>query len=378
MEKIKVLVVADSENKRYELKTILSSDEIAIVAFSKTGAAVLDKTVSLLPEVVVMVGDKSINDYAEIAERIYMSIPTCTVLLLYEDPTMETIEKAMQAGIRKVLPWPCEQKTLIENIKLLSSVEKMRASNSKQHRVAWQSKVITVFGTKGGIGKTTIATNLAVALSRSGKKVAIIDLDLQFGDVGVFLDLEPKDSIAELVQERNVFDIDSIKSYMVLHSSGVSALCAPKSPEYADVVTGEHIDKIINTVRPYFDYVIIDTAPSYNDCSIVAIENSNAVLFVISLDISTLRNARISADVFETLNQKDKMKVVVNRDHESGITLKDAEKVLGCTMFMRIQSDWKTAISALNKGVPVVIDAPRSAIGQQFLHLAELVNGLKN
>lgn len=377
MEKIKVLVVADSENKRYELKTILSTDEIAIVAFSKTGAAVLDKTVSLLPEVVVMVGDKNINDYAEIAERIYMSIPTCTVLLLYENPTMDTIEKAMQAGIRKVMPWPCEQKTLIDNIKLLSSVQKMRVSNSKQQRVTWQSKVITVFGTKGGIGKTTIATNLAVALSRSGKKVAIIDLDLQFGDVGVFLDLEPKDSIAELVQERNVFDIDSIKSYMVLHSSGVSALCAPKSPEYADVVTGEHIDKIINTVRPYFDYVIIDSAPSYNDCSIAAIENSNAVLFVISLDISTLRNARISADVFETLNQKDKMKVVVNRDHESGITLKDAEKVLGCTMFMRIQSDWKTAISALNKGVPVVIDAPRSAIGQQFLHLAELVNELK-
>ncbi len=377
MEKIKVLVVADSEDKRYELKTILSSDEIAIVAFSKTGAAVLDKAVSLLPEVVVMVGDKSINDYAEIAERIYMSIPTCTVLLLYENPAMDIIEKAMQAGIRKVLPWPCEKKTLIENIKLLSSVEKMRASNSKQNRVVWQSKVITVFGTKGGIGKTTIATNLAVALSRSGKKVAIIDLDLQFGDVGVFLDLEPKDSIAELVQERNIFDIDSIKSYMVLHSSGVSALCAPKSPEFADVVTGEHIDKIINTVRPYFDYVIIDSAPSYNDCSIAAIENSNAVLFIISLDISTLRNARISADVFETLNQKDKMKVVVNRDHESGITLKDAEKVLGCSMFMRIQSDWKTAISALNKGVPVVIDAPRSAIGQQFLHLADLVNDLK-
>ncbi len=164
---------------------------------------------------------------------------------------------------------------------------------------------------------------------------------------------------------------------MALHSSGVSVLCAPKSPEYADLITGDHIEKIINTIRPYFDYVIIDTAPSYNDCSIVAIENSNFVLFVISLDISTLRNARISADVFETLNQKDKMRVIVNRDHESGITLKDAEKVLGCKMFMRIQSDWKTAISALNKGVPVVIDAPRTTIGQQFAQLAVQVDALK-
>lgn len=377
MEKIKVLVVADSESKRYELKTILTTEEIAIVAFSKTGAAVLDKTVSLLPEVVVMVGENTGGDFAEIAERIYMSIPSCTVLLLYENPDMDIVEKAMQAGIRKVLSWPCDQKTLIDNIKLLCSVEKMRSSNNKQTRVNWQSKVITVFGTKGGIGKTTVAINLAVALARSGKKVALIDLDLQFGDVGVFLDLEPKDSIAELVQERSTFDIDSIKSYMVLHSSGVSALCAPKSPEFADVVTGDHVEKIINTMRPYFDYVIIDTAPSYNDCSIVAIENSNFVLFVISLDISTLRNARISADVFETLKQKDKMRVVVNRDHESGITLKDAEKVLGTKMFMRIQSDWKTAINALNKGVPVVIDAPKSQIGQQFLQLAVQVNELK-
>lgn len=377
MEKIKVLVVADSEKKRYELKNILSTDEIAIVAFSKTGAAVLDKTVSLLPEVVVMAGDRSINDFEEIAERIYMSIPSCTVLLLHENPDINVIEKAMQAGIRKVLAWPCDRKTLVENIKLLSSVEKMRLSNSKQQRVNWQSKVITVFGTKGGIGKTTIAINLAVALSKRGKKVALIDLDLQFGDVGVFLDLEPKDSIAELVQERNTYDIDSIKSYMVLHSSGVSVLGAPKSPEYADIITGDHIEKIINTIRPYFDYVIIDTAPSYNDCSIVAIENSNTVLFIIALDISTLRNARISADVFETLNQKDKMKVIVNRDHESGISLKDAEKVLGCKMFMRIQSDWKTAISALNKGVPVVIDAPRTTIGQQFTQLAGLVEELK-
>jgi len=377
MEKIKVLVVADSESERYELKNILTTDDIAIVAFSKPGAAVLDKTVSLLPEVVVMMGDKNSNDFSEVAERIYMSIPSCMVLLLCEDLDMDIVEKAMRAGIRKVLPWPCDQKTLIENIKLLSSVEKMRSLNSKQQRVTWQSKVITVFGTKGGIGKTTIAINLAVALSRGGKKVALVDLDLQFGDCGVFLDLEPKDSIAELVQEKNTFDIDSIKSYMVLHSSGVSVLCAPKSPEYADVVTGEHVEKIINTMRPYFDYVIIDTAPSYSDCSIAAIENSNSVLFVISLDISTLRNAKISADVFETLNQKDKMSVVVNRDHESGISLKDAEKVLGCKMFMRIHSDWKTAISALNKGVPVVIDAPRSQIGQQFLQLAKLVNDLK-
>ncbi|MHB1484103.1 MAG: AAA family ATPase [Saccharofermentanales bacterium] len=377
MEKIKVLVVADSESIRYELKNILATDDIAIIAYSKSGAAVLDKAVSLLPDVVIMVGDKTNNDYIQIAERIYMSIPTCTVMLLHENPDIEIIEKAMQAGIRKIMQWPCDKKALIDNIKILNGIEKMRSSNSKHQRVNWQSKVVTVFGTKGGIGKTTVATNLAVALSRVGKKVALIDLDLQFGDVGTFLDLEPKDSISELVQERNSFDIDSIKSFMVLHSSGVSVLCAPKSPEFADIITGEHVEKVINTLRPYFDYVIIDTAPAYNDTSIVAIENSNFVLFIISLDISTLRNAKISMDVFETLNQKDKLRIVVNRDTDNGITLKDAEKVLNCKMFMKIQSDWKTAIAALNKGIPVVVDAPRSQVGLHLSQLAGLVDDLK-
>jgi pilus assembly protein CpaE len=307
-----------------------------------------------------------------------MTLPSSIGLLLLEKPNLDSIEKAMQAGVRKVMEWPCEQKQLIDNIKLMINVEKMRASNGKQHRVSWESRVITVFGTKGGIGKTTTAVNLAVALSGNGNKVALLDLDLQFGDIGVFLDMEPKDSISELVQERNSFDIDTIKSFMVLHSSGVSVLTAPKSPEYAEIVTAEHVEKIINTIRPYFDYVIIDTPPAFNDATLVAIESSNLVLFIITLDISTLRNAKISSEIFSNLNQKDKIKVMVNRELEGGISVKDAQKVLGCDVFFRVQSDWKTAIGSLNKGIPVVLDAPRTAIADQFRKLAVKVTEVKD
>ncbi|MHB8963781.1 MAG: AAA family ATPase [Saccharofermentanales bacterium] len=377
MEKIKALIVADSDARRYEMKGLLTSEEIAIVAIAKTGLSVLDKVASLQPEIVVMLGSSDNTEYIQLAERIFMTLPSSIVLLLLENPNLESIEKAMQAGVRKVMEWPCDSKMLIDGIKLLVNVEKMRATNNKQHRVTWESKVITVFGTKGGIGKTTTAVNLAVSLAGTGNKVALIDLDLQFGDVGVFLDLEPKDSISELVQERNSFDIDTIKSFMVLHSSGVSVLTAPKSPEYAEIVTAEHIEKIINTLRPYFDYVIIDTAPVFNDVTLVAIESSNIVLFIITIDISTLRNAKISAEIFSNLNQKDKIKVVVNREFEVGITVKDVQKVLGCEIFYKIGSDWKTAISSLNKGIPVVLDAPRTAIADQFRKLAVKITEVK-
>lgn len=377
MEKIKVLIVADSDEKRYELKNLLNNENIAIVAFSKNGTVVLDKVASLAPEIVVMMGDESMPDYAEIAERIYINIPDCMVLLLLENLDIQSIDAAMQAGIRKVIAWPCTSKALIDHIKLLSSIEKMRSSNNKQKKVNWESKVITVFGTKGGIGKSTVSVNLAVSLARLGKKVALIDLDLQFGDIGVFMDLEPKDSIAELVQEKTSFEIDTIKSFMALHTSGVSVLAAPKSPEYAEIVTAEHIEKIINTVRPYFDYVIIDTPPAFNDSTLIAIDNSNFVLFVITLEISTLRNAKISSEVFSTLNQKEKLRIVVNRDHASGISVKDAEKVLGCGLFHRMVSDWKVAISALNKGIPIVLDSPRSELAKQFVQLAQKVDSTK-
>ena len=377
MEKIKVLIVAESEEKRYELKNSLTSDEIAIVGIVKSGTTVLDKVASLIPDIVVMFGGENSSEHLEIAERIYVSIPSCMVILLLENPTIKGIDQAMQAGIRKVITWPSGSSMLLENIKLFNSLEKMRISNSKQRKVNWESKVITVFGTKGGIGKTTTSVNLAVALARTGKKVALIDLDLQFGDIGVFLDIEPKDSIAELVQEKSSFEIDTIKSFMALHSSGISVLTAPKSPEYADIVTPEHIEKIINTIRPYYDYVIIDTPPAFNDSTLIAIDNSNFVLFIITLEISTLRNAKISAEVFNTLNQKDKLRIVVNRESNSGISIKDAQKVLGCEMYYKIISDWKTAISSLNKGVPIVLDAPRTEVAKQFVALAKKVDSSK-
>jgi pilus assembly protein CpaE len=377
IEKIKVLVVADNDEIRYELKTLLGDEDIAVVAYTRTGASVLDKVASLAPEVVVMMSEKNAVDHAEIAERIYINIPNCLVLLLMENPDIRAIEDAMQAGVRKVIAWPCTPKALVDHIKLLSSIEKIRSSNNKQKRVNWESKVITVFGTKGGIGKSTVSVNLAVSLARLGKKVALIDLDLQFGDIGVFMDLEPKETIAELAQDKTTFEIDTIKSFMVLHNSGVSVLAAPKSPEYAEIVTAEHIEKIINTIRPYFDYVIIDTPPAFNDSTLVAIDNSNFVLFVITLEISTLRNAKISSEVFSTLNQRDKLRMMVNRDQSGGISVKDAEKVLGGQIYHKLISDWKTAISALNKGIPIVLDAPGSELSRQFVQLAKKVESTK-
>ncbi|MDP4110074.1 MAG: AAA family ATPase, partial [Bacillota bacterium] len=155
-----------------------------------------------------------------------------------------------------------------------------------------------------------------------------------------------------------------------IHSSGVSVLCAPKSPEFSEMIKGEHIEKIINTLRPYYDYIIIDTPPVFNDTTIVAIENSDKLLLIVSPDISSLRNAKISMDVLDSLEQKEKIDILINRNDSGGmISLKDAQNILDRPIKYKVSNDWKTATAALNKGTPLVAHAPRAGISREIAEI---------
>jgi len=373
MEIIKVMAVADNEAKRFEIKSLLTAPEIAFVGFSKNGIPAIEKAVSLRANVLLMYYGAGETDTIEVAERIYTSLPGCAVIILCDTLDISVVERAMNAGVRKVICLPVDQKYLIENIILAYNMEKARAKNDNKVVQSWKSKIITVFGTKGGVGKTTISVNLAVALAKSGSKVALIDTDLQFGDVNVYLDIEPKETIGDLVQDRSTFDIETLKSFMMLHSSGVSVLCGTKSPEFADFITSDHIDKILNTLRPYYDYIIIDSSTNLDDISIATMDGSDIVLMLVSLDIVTIRNAKISMDVIERLQQKDKVRLVINRNFDSEISVKDVQRILGMPVIHSIPSDFKTAVSSLNKGIPLVVDAPRSTIGSMLLKLGEII-----
>ncbi len=192
------------------------------------------------------------------------------------------------------------------------------------------------------------------------------------------MDIEPKDTIADLVQEVYTPNIDSVRSYMVIHSSGVHVLCAPKSPEYAEVISAEKVQSLLSLLRTYYDYVIIDTPPTFNEVALTAIESSSTVLFVTGLDISILKNSKLSMSILDSLQQREKIKVLVNRAVEiNSITLDDVQKILGCPIWARIPSDYKVAVTALNRGVPVVTFAPNTKLSQSLSHISELILGGK-
>ncbi|KNZ41639.1 AAA family ATPase [Acetobacterium bakii] len=378
MEKIKVMIIGNNDNRIYEIKSLLVNDVIALVGFSKLGEAALEKTLSLNPQVILIQCDEDGTEAISMAEKIYIKLPGANVIFLCDQLSVAIIDKAMFAGVRKVLPFPVDALELIANIELVNHVEKSRSENSNQVAANMESKVVTIFGAKGGIGKTTIAVNVGVTLAKIGKKVIMIDANLQFGDVNVFFDVDSKYTISDLTQGRDSGDIDAIKRCIVLHYSGVSILCAPKSPEYAEYVSVKNLETIINTLRPFYDYIIIDTPPAFSDMTMCAIENANLVLMISEPDISTLRNTKISLGILDSLLQRDKIEIVINRVANGMITLKDIQRVLGVPIKNKISLDLKTALICHNKGVPMVIEAPRNPMAQDLAKLgkniAELIN----
>lgn len=379
MEKIRVMIVGNNDNKIFEIKSLLGTDQTAFIGFSKQNDIALEKAISLNPNVIIIQCEEEYSLAIDFAKEVYVKLPGCCVVLICDKLEVDIIEEAMQAGVRKVLKLPIDSAALTEKVIEAFDFEKSRFVNVNPAAVNKQSRLITVFGAKGGIGKTTISANMAALLAKMGNKVAIIDTDLQFGDVNVFFDIDSKDTIAEIAQDRDASDIDSIKRAALMHFSGVSILCAPKSPEYAEYVSAKNIETIITTMRPYYDYIIIDTTPLFNDATMVALENANLILLVTGMDISSLRNTKTSLNILESLQQADKAEVVVNKMTRGIITLKDIERVLGMTIKNKISLDYKTALACHNKGVPIVLDSPRTTISKELTQVVKnTINSINN
>jgi len=151
-----------------------------------------------------------------------------------------------------------------------------------------------------------------------------------------------------------------MKTYLIRHYSGVMVLLASSAPEYAELVKPEHIESILSTLRSEFDYIVLDMGVTLNDCSVSAFEMTDTIYFVVNEDIATLHDAKRSMKVLEALNLGDKIKVVVNRDGLSNIRIKDVANLLDCTPALVVPNDAKAAVTAINRGIPMLVCAPRS------------------
>lgn len=373
--KIKILIISKISKNINALRSMIDDEELVVIGDSIGGTFGLDKIENTSPDIILMTLDAGDTDVLNLAERITLHRPRTYVILVAENLDIKTMQTAVKVGCHNITELPSTPKEFSDYIKTVYNNETMRIKSlSENEALLWSSTVITVFGAKGGIGKSTIAANLAVKLAEKRKKVALVDLDLQFGDLHIYLDIEPKDTIIELVQDFKSPNIDLVRSYMNVHSSGVHLLCAPKSPEYAELVSAEKVQGLLGLLRNYYDYVIVDTAPSFSEVNMTAIESSSIIFFVTGLDISILRNSKISVSILESLKQTDKIRIVVNRAMDmNSITINDVQRIIGYPIWAKLPSDYKVAVNALNRGIPFITGAPKSKLSESITGLANIL-----
>jgi pilus assembly protein CpaE len=234
-----------------------------------------------------------------------------------------------------------------------------------------RAPLICVLGPKGGTGKTLTSTSLAVALAETGKTVALVDLDLQFGDVGLCLGLSPRQTIFDLVRTGGSLDEEKLDGFLIPHSSGVKVLIAPSRPDHAAVVSVEFLREVYSTLRGMFDYVIVDTPPGFTPEVIATIDNATSVVMVGMLDALSLKNTKLGLETLELMGfPPDHVKLVLNRARSRvGISDDEVVAIIGRTPDVFVPSD-RDIPRAVNEGKPILVSKPQSEASNAFRELA--------
>ena len=367
MEQLKAFVVCTDKNTRYHIKQVLAVDDIVITGYGDLTPASVQKAQGLQPDVALICYESAAA--LDIAQRIYQGVPRCAIVLISDEPSLTLTREAMQNGVRLLAAFSEGDEAILDAVRRAGALEQTRARASGNAPVQ-KSRVVSVYSGKGGTGKTTVAVNLAAALARQGLKTAIIDLDLTFANVALFLDMQPKDTVAELAQEHGNLTMDLLRGFTVQHYSGLTVLAGPNTPESGEYVEPRHVEAVLSVMRPFFDCIVVDLPANFEDTTIAAIENSNHVLVVMQPDLASIKAAHSTVTVLGSLQMQEKILFVFNKDGKAFLSVRDAEKALGCRPAFVLPRDDRVADRCQCIGRPVVLEEPHSPLGKSLSDIA--------
>jgi pilus assembly protein CpaE len=325
-------------------------------------------------EYVVVLGPTLTDEEAvRTSEALRTSAPAISTILVREHLTGELLAAAMKAGARDVVHHT-DTDALTEALgRAFELFVALRGPAGAMH----VSKVVAVFSPKGGVGKTTIAVNLALALTEKGaRRVCLVDLDLAFGDVAITMQLFPTHSIEQAIGSEDTLDVEMLDQLLTRHQDSLMVLAAPPHPDTRERVTPLLVSRVLRTLRETFDYVVVDTAPAFDEQVLTALDETDDVVLVTTLDVPTLKNVKVAVETFDALHiAKDNRHLVLNRaDDEVGISADKVEGILGMSVDAQISSSLEIA-AATNAGSPVVVSDPEHQLSTAIRALAETIAG---
>ena len=312
------------------------------------------------------------NSFDSLISRISADCPNCKILAVTENPTVDFIINAMRLGAKEVISSPVIKSEFFDVLK------KVKNQLNSDYQKVNKCRMITIFSNKGGIGKTSVATNLALELARTTKEnVALIDLNFQLGDITTFLDLKPSFNISYMLKNLDKINKDFLLNTLEKYkNTSLYVLADPPYFKQADDISAKQVSKLFDILKESFSYIVVDTDASFGDKTITALDNADLLFLVTCINLPALRNCQRCLDLFEKLGYSaEKVQVLVNRYMENDeIKAEDAEKVLNKEIYWKIPNNYFTMMAAINKGVPVSEINPASNVAQSYKELAIYVS----
>jgi pilus assembly protein CpaE len=371
---MKLLLLADSETDRLNIvDTLKNIDYVQLAGDFIDEASVLELLERSPMDVLLMGSGRGGNRYA-FAEWVSSQYPGTGIIMMEESLQEETMHNALLAGAKDVLIKPIEPEKLMNAIYRIHQLQEKKVTlqqeaPQKRVRKSELGQVYTVFSTKGGVGKTFVSINLAASLAKNQeKRVVLVDLDLDFGNAALALNLYPKFTISDIVDDIRHIDSDLIESYLVPHESGIKVLPANLQQQMNEFINADHIRIIIEALRESFDYVIIDMPARFFETIMPALALADHLLVITTPEISSVRNIKSLLVTLKELNfPQSKIRIILNKEDSKGdIKQKDVEATLNKKVDAAIGFDYRRVLSSLNRGVPLVYEYPKNNISKHI------------